>query len=171
MNKKTCLLTCCLLLLLSCNTNTTKIFKINIASSVSHSRLPAQAVQIDSALHYQYFGGEFSEHKGYYYGKYDIKGWKEMVKAFNKVNWDKLQNARSENFEDWPIEIIIHTSEGKKHIRTYYEHLPLELKKISKQLLESPKQVKLVKSPVKLDFETKYQNLNSGQPKFPPATK
>lgn len=168
---KTYLIIPCLLCLLSCNTDKIKIFRINIASAISHARLPAKAVQIDSTLYYQYFGGEYSNPEGYYYGRYDNKGWHEIINAFSGVNWDGLQNTKSDDYEDWPIEIILYSSKGKKHIKTYYEHLPVELKKAVEQLLESHMRVELVKSAVKLEFETNYQNPYPGPPKFPPAIK
>jgi hypothetical protein len=168
---KTYLIIPYLLFLLSCNTDKIKIFRINIASGISHARFPAQAVQIDSTLYYQYFGGEFSNPKGYYYGRYDKKSWRAIIKASNEVNWDELKNTKSVNYEDWPIEIILYYSKGRKHIKTYYEHLPIELKKVVEQLLESHKRVELVKSAVKLEFETNYQNPYPGPTKFPPTTK
>ncbi|MGB4774699.1 MAG: DUF6438 domain-containing protein [Daejeonella sp.] len=160
------------LLFLSCHQkDDIKIFKIAVASGWCRSgECPYSAVEIDSSLHYQYYGGLYANPKGYYYGKFDKKDWRALNKDFRKIKFEDLKEIYPYAYDDSEIEMIIYSSKGKKHIKTQFASLPIELKRIYDQVLESYKLVKLKKSPHELHFETTYQIPPKiiGEPKFPP---
>ncbi|MGB4774874.1 MAG: DUF6438 domain-containing protein [Daejeonella sp.] len=148
-----------------------KILKIAVASGWCRSgECPYSAIEIDSSLHYQYYGGLYANPKGYYYGKFDKKDWAALNKDFGKIDFKDLKETYPYAYDELETEMIIYSSKGKKHIKTQFASLPIELKRIYKQLLKSYKLVKLTKSPKQLHFETTCQIPPKiiGEPKFPP---
>jgi hypothetical protein len=169
MKNKKLLIALFLLIIISCREHpskirSNKITKMCFATGGCFGTCPFLAIEIDSNLNYKFYGSKYAKLQGYYLGKISQGLWDTINMKFEFLQYRSLDTNVS-SVDDMSFQSIIHFGKYIKKI----EHKELELPKDVREnfiwLMNSYKNLDLIKQTDTILFETEIQN---GPPRIPP---
>jgi hypothetical protein len=161
--------TLCLVLLYSCSyVSDNTITKIELATGYCHGECPFSAIYLDTTLIYKYYGGDFSDKKGFYKGIANKRLFEAWSNRLIQVKYSELDSVYTGTVDDQSVELIVQDNRGVKHIRGQIESLPKNVRDVFYQIANSYKQVKLKAIQDSIKFNTTVQYLPKVKPKFLP---
>ena len=158
------ILTLTTMIFTSCNSYQTtqrrenNITKVCFAAGGGLELSPYIAIEIDSSLTYKFYGGEYSDIKGYFTGNVSQGFWDTLNIKFELVNYKQLDTSYEHTIDDPSTETILYFNNQRKHIRAQRGSLPDSLLNVFSWLMNSHKIVALTKTTDNaITFETKRQ--------------
>lgn len=154
------------LIFLSCNQKK-KVEKLSIYYIGCLGKCPQIKIEINSNGKIKYFGGYFSQKKGYYSGNINSETWDKIETYLIRGDYKNLEDSYylSAN-EEVDVEIVINSQNFNKRLKGLITHYPPEIKKLLEFVLKEVNKWDLKPSSNKLLFD--FISDNPVKPMFPP---
>ncbi len=113
------ILASCAVLLVGCSTplpeptGTNSIYKVSLAGGGCYGYCPLFALEIDSALNYNYYGGHYSKTPGYYRGRIGVELWDSITTLLNDIDHTKIADDEVHAADAEVFDVIITSKYGK----------------------------------------------------------
>jgi hypothetical protein len=141
--------------------------KVSLATGGCYGTCPLMAVEIDSTLSFKYYGGRYSDKKGYFKGTVTQGFWDTLNIKFQKLNLEKLDTLFNSTLDDMTIESYFILKQTKRSLSGQEMSFPDSVREVLKWVMNSYKSQSLTSIDT-LTFDTKIQY---GFEFIPPPTK
>jgi hypothetical protein len=118
----------------ACHSRNNEIIKVEMVTGYCFGTCRPTVTIVDSALHYQFYGGEVIHFKiepqpkgelvGYYKAKVSRKFWDSLTTKLDDINYKWLDTTYTHTIDDQSLEIFIWYNNKVKHIRAQSASLP-----------------------------------------------
>jgi hypothetical protein len=150
-----------------------QINKIEIATGGGLKKAGFIAIQIDSTLTFNYYGGYNAKLKDYYSGKISPAFWDTLNLKLKAINFKKLDTTQYLGMDGQMAEVIFYWNNQKRHITSPIDEGDDSVSRALSWIANSYQHIELHKLRDTIKFGTTYQHLKpliaiKGTVKFPP---
>lgn len=157
------------LIFVSCNQKK-EIKKLGIYYIGCLGECPQFKIEIEPNGAVKYYGGYFSQKKGFYTGVIDSKTWNKIEDFLIKGDYKNLKRSYYlSTDEEMNVELVIESEKVKKRTTGLIVHYPTEIKKLLEFVLQEVPNWKMTKTKDSLNFD--FISDDYMEPKFPPQPK
>jgi hypothetical protein len=119
------------------------ISKIIFETGGCYGKCPYTAVEIDSSLTFKFYGGEYSDVKGYFKGIVSEEIWDSLNLKLEGINFTQLDSSYEKSIDDLATEMIVYYGKQRKHVRGQSASLPDSVMTFYNWLMNLHKRVRL----------------------------
>lgn len=136
-----------------------EITRVSFATGGCNGRCPLMALEVDSSLAYQFYGGLYSEKPGFWTGKISTDLWDSITNGLEKIKFRDLDSSYQASVDDLATETIVFFGKRQKRVRAQSASLPRPVDSLLKWLMYSFRKVQLVPSHHSLTFHANPEHL------------